>query len=292
MILSMKIKEFKDKKDLVQYLSGKKGTVLLLGPTDSGKTTFAMELAKSFLQKRNTVSLIDSDIGQSTIGPPATIGARLLRDEKDIGSDEYAALYFVGEISPDKNLLDMVMGTYLLACSFQKKADCTVIDTTGLVAGKNGFYLKYNKIRMIRPEYVVIFQKKDDLSFYADLFPYQTNIQILRLKVQSKDIKEKDAIGRKKYRTEKLLDYFKKAKEYRIETGSLFFMPPDQCEIKKYDMVGLEDKEHTLKAIGIFLSFEGQYVKIFSKITDIKKIHYAKKGSLNLKDIYRYYHNL
>ena len=50
------------------------GTVLLLGATDTGKSVLARELLNRGVRAGKSVALVDADIGQSDIGPPATIG--------------------------------------------------------------------------------------------------------------------------------------------------------------------------------------------------------------------------
>ena len=55
------------------------GVCLILGAADTGKTTLAAALAKHAASSQ-PVGIIDADIGQSHIGPPATVGWALVKN--------------------------------------------------------------------------------------------------------------------------------------------------------------------------------------------------------------------
>jgi polynucleotide 5'-hydroxyl-kinase GRC3/NOL9 len=89
-------------KNLIQ-----KGICLILGASDTGKTTLAEALAKH-LAKHQPVGVIDADIGQSHIGPPATVGWAVV-DNPQIDFSPAAAcaasagvggISFVGDVTP------------------------------------------------------------------------------------------------------------------------------------------------------------------------------------------------
>lgn len=78
-------------------------TALLLGGTDTGKTTWTRQAVADLTQLGLTVAVVDCDPGQGEIGPPGTVGVglaapgseyRSLRDLTPLAS------YFVGAISP------------------------------------------------------------------------------------------------------------------------------------------------------------------------------------------------
>ncbi len=54
------------------------GVVMLLGASDSGKTTLGRILAEKLTAAGRTVGLVDGDVGQSSIGPPTTVGLAIL----------------------------------------------------------------------------------------------------------------------------------------------------------------------------------------------------------------------
>jgi len=64
---------------ILKKLVRQRGVAMIMGETDSGKSTLARYLIKRLVSKRITVSLADCDIGQSSLGLPGTIS---MRDEK------------------------------------------------------------------------------------------------------------------------------------------------------------------------------------------------------------------
>jgi len=61
--------------------AGKGRIVYVLGSTDRGKTTLCRNIISRFSQ-RELVAYLDLDPGQSTIGPPATLGLALYRNNE------------------------------------------------------------------------------------------------------------------------------------------------------------------------------------------------------------------
>ena len=66
--------------DVYERLLGDPGTVFLLGAVDTGKTTFAAELLRRAVGAGIPAALVDADIAQATVGPPTTVGLKILRD--------------------------------------------------------------------------------------------------------------------------------------------------------------------------------------------------------------------
>ena len=73
------------------------GVVVLLGASDSGKTTLCRILAEHWRAAGRTLGLVDGDIGQPSIGPPATVGLTILSPAHRFSvSPVPRFLYFVG----------------------------------------------------------------------------------------------------------------------------------------------------------------------------------------------------
>lgn len=80
---------------------GKKFTVMLVGDTDTGKSTLAAYMANVALARGLVPCVIDGDIGQGDLAPPAAIGATVLSRQMIDLRDAGARLYeFVGSTSP------------------------------------------------------------------------------------------------------------------------------------------------------------------------------------------------
>ncbi|NIM04515.1 MAG: hypothetical protein GTO55_01255, partial [Armatimonadetes bacterium] len=90
----------------LRSISEQEGLCLVIGPVDAGKSTFCLLAADYGLQARRKPALLDTDPGQSDIGPPAALGLALV--EKPLYRFEEAvpaALHFIGATSPVGHLL-------------------------------------------------------------------------------------------------------------------------------------------------------------------------------------------
>lgn len=140
-------------------------SVLLLGGMDTGKSTLAVAIARHALGLGRSVALVDADIGNSTIGPPACVGLKFLYTAADVDDRSTAdRLHFVGGISPQRLVLQHVIATTALAQAGAEEADLVIVDTTGTVSGVIGQTLKYHKVELIRPDLVLALQRGGELE--------------------------------------------------------------------------------------------------------------------------------
>jgi len=142
-----------------------KRTVMLVGGLDTGKSTLSRLLATAALEAGRPTAYLDADLGQKTVGPPATMTLRFLRTAEDLATLERPdALAFVGATSPQGHLLPVLAGiTTLYRRAIESGADFVVIDTSGMVSGIAGQILKYHKVEMLRPDLVVGLQRGEEL---------------------------------------------------------------------------------------------------------------------------------
>ncbi len=195
-------------------------TVIVIGTTDSGKSTFCRYLIDFACMAGLKVGFVDTDVGQSQIGPPTTIGMKIYEpienesDKKPIEEKSQHfihapdSLYFVGDTSPHRNLLYVLTGTRLMVEDANKRnADFVVIDTSGYLHVSLGWQLKQQKIELIQPQHIVCIGRKtefDQIVGYNDNF---THINIHYL-LPHKETKPKSRIERKDNRNEKFATYF------------------------------------------------------------------------------------
>jgi polynucleotide 5'-kinase involved in rRNA processing len=140
-------------------------SVMLIGGLDTGKTTLALNIARQALAAGRTVAYVDADIGNSSVGPPACAGLKLLHTPADLAEMERAdRLHFVGGLTPERLILQLVVASAALAEAGRRLADLVVVDTTSVVSGVVGETLKYHKIELIRPERVVAVQRGTEMD--------------------------------------------------------------------------------------------------------------------------------
>jgi len=152
---------------LVEQAVQTKHTVVLFGGLDTGKSTLSRALLAAAVEAGRPAAFIDADVGQKTVGPPATVTLKHVREASDLDPQVMAredALWFVGSTSPEGHLLQVVTAVEsLFRMAREAGADLVVVDSSGLVSGIHGQVLKYHKVELLRPDLVVGLQRGEEL---------------------------------------------------------------------------------------------------------------------------------
>jgi polynucleotide 5'-hydroxyl-kinase GRC3/NOL9 len=240
-----------------ELLLAEPGVVFLLGGIDTGKTTFGLELVRRASAAGLRTAYVDADVGQSTVGPPTTIGMRIVDEPGAVVRDSLRiadALAFVGSISPKGHMLPLVAGTTkLVAWAKQAGAHLVVVDTTGLVAGLQGQALKYYKLDLIRPDHVVAFERGGELEPLVGIAKRFTSARVIETPVDPRAL-PRSVDERMTYREEQFAAYFASgASRWRVKPT--VFMPtlPPEFDLALLDglVVGMDDGLGVCTGIGI-----------------------------------------
>ena len=141
---------------------------MILGASDTGKSTLARYLFQFAARRGAVAAYLDADVGQSCLGLPTTLNLAL---NAGTGDDRFPpqgaqATFFVGATTPRGHMLPAVIGAYRL----QQKAlalgaGTIVVDTTGLVdKNQGGKALKEWKIELLAPELIIGLQRGQELE--------------------------------------------------------------------------------------------------------------------------------
>lgn len=136
--------------DVASAIEGERGTIMVVGGTDTGKTVLAWWLAER-LAERDSAAVVDADLGQSMLGPPGTVGWR----EIGGGREEFV---FVGVVSPAGRPLGAAMATWRAAQRAGEAAAWVVLDTSGYVDGSGAIALKRGKMDLVSPTDVILIE--------------------------------------------------------------------------------------------------------------------------------------
>ncbi len=135
----------------------------MIGAPDRGKSSFCDALLRALQAQGTKASLLDTALGEKTIGPPAclTLGQRTAEgyDLKD--------LYFTGGLDSLRRMPAMISGAARLAAVAEGRL---VIDTGGTVNAP-GRFLKGLKIDALRPDHIIAIGPDEELEPFLALKP-------------------------------------------------------------------------------------------------------------------------
>jgi polynucleotide 5'-hydroxyl-kinase GRC3/NOL9 len=192
--------------------------VLVLGPSDAGKSWFCRYLCEHLLAAGRRVAVVDADIGQKIVGPPAAVTLCHARPGNDLFAARPERFAFVGATSPIGHFLPLVVGAADLVAAAD--ADVTIIDTGGLVGGP-GFALKLHKIAAIRPDGLVAIEKTGEL---AAILRANRHIPALRL-APAPEARTKSTKARAAARARRFVQYFAEAVPIDLAIAPLVLQP-------------------------------------------------------------------
>lgn len=184
--------------------------ILVIGGGDSGKTSYCRFLSAELLAAGHRVAVVNSDVGQKEVGPPATVTLGYATGTAERWAGPPEAFYFVGSTSPVGRMLPLVVGTARLVGA--AAAPFVIVDTTGFVEGA-GRVLKGYKIEAVRPDVIVAIESRDTLE--PILQAYRT-YRTIRLR-PSRKARPRDRWERDRLREKAFADYFSRA--HRLELG-------------------------------------------------------------------------
>lgn len=190
------------------------GTVLIIGASDTGKSTLARYLFLQLAARGVRVAYLDADVGQSTIGLPCTMSVALCRTPGDLSFPPTgpSAAYFVGAITPRGHMLPTVIGAFKLCQrAVSWGAQVVIVDSTGLVDGAQGGHaLKQWKTELLSPDLVIGLQRHRELEPILWPLRRERRLRCVDLSV-SRHVVVRSRETRIHYRRERLAEYFSQA---------------------------------------------------------------------------------
>jgi polynucleotide 5'-hydroxyl-kinase GRC3/NOL9 len=234
--------------------------VLIIGESDTGKTTLVTALANAAFARGGRVGVVDADLGQSEIGPPTTIGlGRVRRPLGRLGDAEPIALEFVGVTSPAGNVLGTVVGVRrLLDRARSEGLDHVIVDTSGLVAGALGRVLKQAKIDLLDPDLVVCPERAKECEAIVASYAGMRRPRVLRVPVPA-SVRSRSAQERRRHREERLRAHFATSLPVALDIGRVVVrlpggeVPASPAAIAEHAgaLAGLHDAERNVQGLAV-----------------------------------------
>ena len=206
--------------DLLEKLRRERGEALLLGATDTGKSTLARYLVAGLTAAGLTVALVDADVGQSALCLPGTVGVKLFSSPADLADYRCERFSFLGSASPARIVHRLLETTGQLTELARSRAAIVLIDTTGLVAGELGRGLKLAKIRTTLPDQIIALQRREECEPILGQFD---EVVIHRLHPHP-EARTRSQESRSRTRRERLATYF-------AEAGTEMLLHGDEVEL-------------------------------------------------------------
>ena len=292
----MEISAPKDWHALLDVLKEEKGITILLGATDTGKSTLAKFLIFSLCRQGLKVALIDADIGQSFLGPPATVGLSVFKSDPDwkliLSPPE---IFFVGSITPEGHFPIHLKGVKRMVDKAPSYgAEIILVDTTGFVLGEGGKELKRRKIDLLSPRFILALQKADELEPILEHYKESVLPRIIRLPLSEK-VRERSMEERRAYRIDKFGEYFKHSvihelaiEEFQMEGEVLDpngeILPLDWALKINGLLIGLKDSNDETLALGLIKNSvpERKIVRVSTPLREIERAKTIQLSSLKV----------
>jgi polynucleotide 5'-hydroxyl-kinase GRC3/NOL9 len=188
--------------------------IIIIGPSDTGKSTLTLFISNKLISRGFRPLVIDSDIGQGELSPPACIGSRIIsRQTIDLSKGNFGYIIFIGNIQPIGYESRIINSIKKVHDKLNTNNNITLINTDGYV-GNNEKNYKIELIEKIKPDCIICLGSNDQtidlFEIIKEKFSKNTNIQILKGQSPHQEIKKNLSERREK----RLLKYSTLFKPY------------------------------------------------------------------------------
>lgn len=252
-----------------------KNRIVVIGASDSGKTTLLKFLAFNLPKKNQRIGLIDLDVGQNSLGLPGTINLA------EFTFNETKLLYssYFGHISPAGN-----SGLFLKVVEefFEKiqhyHFQWLLIDTSGYLNTTEALTIKNRLLKIIKPQYSILLG--NEAQKIERKLPTRT-IRYLKISSAIEGIKKEKVPGmRKKKRAERFENYFKGSKSISVPIKNIItiiiYFEKEYRELVVSEEIAYFLQSNTEKLLSLFIELTS---------VDTEEKTYAKIESINEETI-------
>jgi len=281
-----------------------KGTIMVIGRSDSGKTTFACYLFEELCRYHERVGFLDCDMGQSTLGLPTTMTLALSTPGDDTLARPRGKIlplrrasvseatfpprgevvsYFVGSTSPRGNMLPTVIGAYKLQRKAQELgAEAIVVDTTGLVdRAAGGGALKQWKVELLEPSALIGIERGAELEHILWPWRWDKRVRVFELPV-CKSVTEKARVDRIAYRESQFRSYFEHAHMLMVPIGAVVAFEIEKMTGSR--LLALQNQQGFALALGVAKAYDRdtRTLAVITPLPSLEGVSSIRFGSLNL----------
>jgi len=227
-------------------LAGRYRKVMVMGAPDTGKTHLVFSLAGYLAAQGLRVGVLDFDPGQSSIGPPCTVGMQYPFEE---GRDllHPTAMVFLGRLSPAGDVGAVIdAGLRLERRALELGCGLLLMDTSGMIEGGLAALLKRGKIYKLRPDLVISLDEKGETGHIFNGLEESACGRIEFVK-PSPHARSRGRRERFLHRSELFREYFRDAGELWLDLSKIDLIPVSNCVpadpefLSEGHLLGLDD---------------------------------------------------
>lgn len=243
---------------------------VVVGASDAGKSTLVATLASALASRGARVAVVDSDVGQSEIGPPVTVGlGHVTGPITRLSEAAPIALQFVGVSSPARDIRGVVEATRWMTERARHEGFAHVlVDTSGLVTGWPGRLLKQQKLEAVEPDLVLVLERADECAPIVKRFEGSARPRVLRLRAGGR-LRSRSQAARRSHRAQALDGYLRDARLMSLARSAITLdMPrgldPADCAGA---LCGLDDARGNTLALGVIQDVSSATVCVLAPLS-------------------------
>jgi len=272
------------------------GRVVVIGGVDAGKSTFCTYLINSSIKAGLETALVDADVGQADVGPPATISlASAKKHVRALTSLRAEALIFVGHISPGPIVERVISGIARLKAKISSSAKQSIVNTDGWIEGEQAVAYKMRIVDEVSPDLVI------GIGENGKLDPILNRVKTPSLTVQCptavrrrsrEERKQLREFGYRRYLQKTKVGYlhFDRLKSMSFEAGETGLTRKKTFDVGGLremvnSMLGFLDEDGWLLGIGILLDADaGRRVIKVSTPIQLEDVRGIEVGAVKLAE--------
>jgi polynucleotide 5'-hydroxyl-kinase GRC3/NOL9 len=240
--------------EAAQIVGQQRGTVVIVGDVDSGKSSLCTFLANKCIQYGLRVGVVDADVGQADIGPPTSISAaRVSQPVFSLQELTQATAFFLGDTSPSSVPEKLLRFTVKLKQDLSGACDLLLVNTDGWIGDSAAVRFKEELVHETRSDMVL------GLSRAGEIDPLLNILSTASLRLSSSTYARIRSREERKHAREigygRFLDGSKIVRIDQEETRLRLFDQPQQSILRwdrkfKGFLAGLLDSDERLLGVG------------------------------------------
>jgi polynucleotide 5'-hydroxyl-kinase GRC3/NOL9 len=258
--------------EAAQIVQRQRGTVVVLGEVDSGKSSLCTYLTNMCVDGGLKVGVVDGDVGQADIGPPTTVSsASASQPVFSLQELRHEAAFFAGDTSPSSVPGKIVQQVTELKEDLARSFDVVIVNTDGWIQDPAALRFKENLLNEVQPDLVLGLNRAGELDLLLNIVSStmmrlaSSRYALTRSKDQRKDARE---TGYRRF----LLD--SKTVKIRQENTQLRTFDKPQQSILHWDrrikgvVAGLLDERQRLLGIGRIREMSNGNALVETRVTE------------------------